>query len=208
VGAADIYFKTGLLFLQTSKFNQQDYDNADQDYSGSLPLLAGGMEVALWDDIVIGGYLGFSMFHSDAKIPRSTEHYVGDITAYNLFATAKYYLPLTFMKISPYIHADALGITAYSERRKVTPETDFSLNEPSIDITENYGIYVQLDPVKVSELEGIYDAGSRKDGRSGSQGPVSDPDQAVVRCHRPGKKEGGVPGDQALLRPALTCGRW
>jgi hypothetical protein len=67
--------------------------------------------------------------------------YVGDIDAYSVFVTAKYYLPLMLMKFTPYIHADALGVTAYSETRKVTPEKDFSFNESSIDLTENYGIY-------------------------------------------------------------------
>ena len=65
VGCTDIYIKTGLIYLQTSKFNQQDYTNAMHDHGGSLPSIAAGMETASWDDIVIGGFFGFSMFHSD-----------------------------------------------------------------------------------------------------------------------------------------------
>ena len=66
---------------------------------------------------------------------------MGDITAYSLFVTGKYYLPMTYKKFSPYIHADALGVTAYSERRQVTPKTAYRLNEPTIDITENDGFF-------------------------------------------------------------------
>jgi hypothetical protein len=141
-GSTDVYFKTGIGFLQTGKFNVQDYNNAKQNYKGSAPMLILGIETGLWQNIAVGAFLGYSKFHSDEAIPNSaTEHYLGDITAYNLFVTVKYYTPITFGPIATYVHADFIGLTAYSERRMVLPTNGYALNDPSIGIKENYGIY-------------------------------------------------------------------
>ncbi|MEO7426054.1 MAG: hypothetical protein ABI036_12765 [Fibrobacteria bacterium] len=155
VGRVDVYLKTGLVFLQTSKFEEQDYNNATHDYGTSIPFFGIGIETALWEHLLIGGIFGFSKLHSDVKIPNSSEHLVGDIDAYNLFVTAKYCLPIVYKGFSPYIHADAIGLTAYSERRQVTPKTTSSLDEPTTDITENYGIYAGAN-YPVSERLGVF----------------------------------------------------
>ncbi|MBC7913345.1 MAG: hypothetical protein H7Y07_04405 [Pyrinomonadaceae bacterium] len=140
-GNADLYVKTGFGFMQTAKFEEQGYNNATHNYKGTAPFLAVGIETALWNNISVGALFGLSKFHSDVAIPKSTEHLIGDITAYNLFVTVKYHLPLAFGPISTYVHADAIGLTAYQERRSVTPVTGNSLDEPSTNMKENYGIY-------------------------------------------------------------------
>ncbi len=138
-GNVDVYFKTGFGFMQTAKFEEQGYNNATHDYKGSLPFLAVGIETALWNNISVGTLIGYSKFHSDVPIPKSTDHLIGDITAYNVFVTVKYHLPLKFGPISTYVHADAIGLTAFSERRSTLPSK--TLDEPSTNIKENYGIY-------------------------------------------------------------------
>jgi hypothetical protein len=155
-GSIDVYFKTSIGFLQTSKFNKQDYNNAKQNYKGSAPMLVLGIETGLWQNIAVGAFLGYSKFHSDEVIPSSpSEHYTGDITAYNLFVTVKYYTPITFGPIATYVHADFIGLTAYTERRMVLPANAYSLNDPSIGMKENYGIYAGAN-YKLNDSFGVF----------------------------------------------------
>lgn len=137
----NLFVKTGVGYLRASKFNKQNYSGASEDYQGQTPYLVFGGETALWRNLAVGGIVGFSKFHTDQKDPYSAAHYTGDIQAYNVFLTLKYFLPITFGKISPYIHTDLLGLTAYSKRTYTVANGTSSLIEPSIDITENYGIY-------------------------------------------------------------------
>lgn len=138
VGSGNIYFKTGLGSLQISQFNKQGYSDANLDYKVRVPLLVIGFEAARFKNLALGGVIGYGTFHSEQPLPgsKTNEQYTGDIKIYNVFLTLKYFVPVTFGKIVPYLHTDLLGLTAYSERRYLSVNgKETYLIDPSIGLS-------------------------------------------------------------------------
>lgn len=149
-GTVNISVRTGAIFLQTKKFNE----NADlvtyEDFKANTPAFGAGFELAFWDNISIGCDINYAKYQSDVKGVQPGQaatgyHTYGDMTVLAFIFHAKYFTPLKVRKLATYVRADVLPFGIF----KKSTDTDYSTGASTFGggtgVKMTYGIYAGGD---------------------------------------------------------------
>jgi hypothetical protein len=150
-GTVNISVRTGAVFLQTKKFNENAAEVIYEDFKANAPAFGAGFEMAFWDNISIGCDINFAKYKTDVKGVQPGQaatgyHTYGDMTVLAFIFHAKYFTPIQVSKLATYVRADLLPFGIFNK----STDTDYSTGASSLGgsssgVKMTYGFYAGGD---------------------------------------------------------------